>query len=1079
MSAEYRAQPPDWLHREKAGQLDPAELWFRNGLVLHPRSGLDPALALPLEGNLIVQFPGEIRIDDRAFLGELGVEIRDYVQNNAYLASIPSSASEPLMRAVDSGRIRYIGPYPLGAKFDSDLLDGGESETRISVVFVEPPSIAEHAMLEVQMQIEQRQLHPRPVFRGKLSSNDIEALAASDNVKWIERYQPGRLHNLEASISGGASTVNDLRITGADVRVAVVDSGIARTGSDAECGATGAGYHPDLPASRIDDEWDFYDWGSNACDKHGHGTHVSGIIGGQGSLEPEWTGIAPGVTYLIYRDCCNALGQGFQNFHDVLVRAAAHDADIVGNSWGGSPNFYTTASADADDAVLGLYDGSDGQPHPMVLTVSSGNDADLTGAPATGKNVIAVGAMKDGNWGLEYQCWYTYNCDGGPCGCIPDPQCGDHFWPADELICFSNTGPVDTDSDGHGRVKPDVVAPGARIVSTAAFYQAAENALYEPRDGTSMSQPVVAGTAALMLDAHRGIREYPEMLKVRLLATAIDLHDIDSFGHGMVDALHAVYDSDTQRTAHWERATITGTGFARDHVFEISSGYEEVRVYLTWLDPSSDTTETVNDLDLRVYDGGGALVGASSSWDDNVEWLRLDYGEHGVWRAEVSGYNVPQPDVRYAIIALEIGAGPALRVTADPQPACGRPGSLVAIGTTLGNGGQPVAASNTSLVIGDPGTLALDSVILHASPDGRAHLYHEGDIHPDAGAYTLYQGMTTQDVLRRATWHLSIDPTAPDGVSPITFSGTAHAQSPVIAEAVITVDTVAPEGPFDLASISHSFEECSGQPTATMTWGPAEDPCGIDGYGLHWSQNAPELPLDVKRIDDVTSYTWTLNGSADPYFFNLRAVDTAGNWAPGFAHWGPVWIDTGGPGVATDLHSPTHPLFSCTEQNTVALGWSGTFDDVCGLGGYSVSWSEIHPALPDAVQDLGVVDDYEGAIDPANTERFFNIRAVDVVGNWAPEYASYGPFVVDARPAAVPGLALAPLDNHLALSWSPGIDADGYRVYRDTDPRFSSPTQVGGDVLPTSIIESNGMLDPAPLVFYRVVGLNICGHEGP
>ena len=822
------------------------------------------------------------------------------------------------------------------------------------------------------------------------------------------------------------------------MRVAVVDSGIARSGNDTECGATGAGYHPDLPASRIDDEWDFYDWNFNACDKVGHGTHVAGIIGGQGVLEPEWTGIAPDVTYLIYRDCCNPWGLGFQNFHDILIRAAAHDADVVGNSWGGGYGVYTADSADADDAVLGLLNGSDGQPHPMVITASSGNGNDLTGAPAIGKNVIAVGAVKDGNWGNEFECWDVLNCDNSQCGCIPDPMCEVRYWPADERVCFSNTGPVDTDSDGHTRVKPDVVAPGTRIVSTAAFYLAAENAMYEPHDGTSMSQPVVAGTAALMLQAHPSIREFPEMLKARLLATAIDLHDINSFGHGMVDALHAVYDSDTQRTAVWERATITGTGQTRDHFFEIASGYDEVRVYLTWLDPSSDTTEIVNDLDLRVYDGGGTLVGGSANWDDNVEWLRLDFGEHGVWRAEVHGYNVPQPAARYAIIALEIASPPSLRMAADPQPACGRPGSLVAIGTTLGNGGRPVAASHTSLNILDPGTLALESVALHASPDGRSHVYLESEIHPNAdGGHTLYQGMMTRDLRRHATWHLRIDPGASDGESPIVFAGAAHNESAVIASAAITVDTVAPVGPFDLASITHAFEECSGQPTVTMTWGPAEDPCGIDGYGLHWSQNAPELPLDAKRIDDVTSYTWTLNGSAAPYFFNLRAVDSAGNWAPDFAHWGPLWIDTGGPGVATDLHSPTHPLFSCTEQNTIAMGWTGTFDDVCGLGGYSVSFSEIHPALPDTVQDLGVVDDYEGAIDPANTERFFNIRAVDVVGNWAPEYASYGPFVVDARPAEVPGLLLSPLDNDLALAWSPGIDADGSRVYRDTDPQFS------------------------------------------
>jgi serine protease AprX len=70
--------------------------------------------------------------------------------------------------------------------------------------------------------------------------------------------------------------------------------------------------------------------------------------------------------------------------------------------------------------------------------------------------------------------------------------------------------------------KPDVVAPGSRIVSCAAFNRPADKRRYEQKSGTSMSTPIVSGGIALLLC------RYPEMapreVKIRLRNSSTNLH---------------------------------------------------------------------------------------------------------------------------------------------------------------------------------------------------------------------------------------------------------------------------------------------------------------------------------------------------------------------------------------------------------------------------------------------------------------------------------------------------------------------------------------------------------------------------
>lgn len=109
---------------------------------------------------------------------------------------------------------------------------------------------------------------------------------------------------------------------------------------------------------------------------------------------------------------------------------------------------------------------------------------------------------------------------------------------------FSSKGPT-----GDGRAKPDLVAPGEKIISCAAGVKIPnpplenqdKSAIYVEDSGTSMAAPHVSGAIAAFLSVRREFIGQPEKVKEIFLTTATDLKRERYFqGEGLVDLMRAI-----------------------------------------------------------------------------------------------------------------------------------------------------------------------------------------------------------------------------------------------------------------------------------------------------------------------------------------------------------------------------------------------------------------------------------------------------------------------------------------------------------------------------------------------------------
>lgn len=262
-------------------------------------------------------------------------------------------------------------------------------------------------------------------------------------------------------------------ITGKNVAVCILDSGI--------CG------HPDY-ADRILAFRDFINGKKQYYDDASHGSHVSGIIGGDGRCSNgRYCGIAPGCR-LIHLKVLDRMGQGsLSNILSGIRWAIEHKDQYnirVMNLSAGTANeeedenarlLVKSVEAAWDAGIAVVVAAGNMGPVPQSITV-----------PGNSRKVITVGSSDQ----FRYVPTGTANSNYSGCG------------PTKECIC-----------------KPEIVAPGTGIVSCATSWR--KGRYYSIKSGTSMAAPAIAGSIALLLEKEPELTNL--QIKMRLKEAAVDL----------------------------------------------------------------------------------------------------------------------------------------------------------------------------------------------------------------------------------------------------------------------------------------------------------------------------------------------------------------------------------------------------------------------------------------------------------------------------------------------------------------------------------------------------------------------------
>jgi len=478
-------------------------------------------------------------------------------------------------------------------------------------------------------------------------ADKVVELSKDPDVAYISPDRP--LHAMldYANPAVNANIARQYGWDGTGVGIALIDSGLQGR-PDLNPTRTGKPARILYSASFLPNTLPYY---TQTNDDYGHGTHVAGILAGNGAMSTcsrctrSFIGIAPNANIINLR-VLDANGNGTDSSVISAINAAigmakTYNIKVINLSLG-RPIYESYTQDPLCQAVEGAWKSG------IVVVVAAGNEGRDNSqgtngygtilAPANDPYVISVGAMKDMRTLAR----------------------------SDDLIAsYSSKGPTLLDHI----VKPDIVAPGNRVISLIqvgssiykdssaaaneipnSYYMTGapgESTMYYQLSGTSMAAPMVSGAAALLLQQNPALT--PDQVKARLMKTATKTfpsvsvaidpvtgisytsqYDIFTIGAGYLDVWAALNNTDLapaqagsalSPTAFYDATTgnvdVNGSLVA---VWDSSPIWGSTAVWGPSIFVSDDKKNVVWGSKKNVVWGSSTSEGFSILWESSVVW---------------------------------------------------------------------------------------------------------------------------------------------------------------------------------------------------------------------------------------------------------------------------------------------------------------------------------------------------------------------------------------------------------------------------------------------------------------------------
>jgi serine protease AprX len=520
-----------------------------------------------------------------------------------------------------------------GSKLSAELQAVDAGSTRRVIVQFDSSAMEAHKRVLARHGL--RPYSYLPLVGGsaaEMSGSQLQALADDASVVSVVPDHTVRATDFTGGLDYGWMTALDVAnastpyaYNGAGVGVAIIDSGVNAVDD----------LRTSYGASRVVYQESFVPGDATTADAYGHGTHVAGILAGNGNDSTGGRfyytirGIAPSV-HIVSLRVLDQNGAGSDSAVIAAIQRAIqlkelYNLRIVNLSIG--RNISDSYTADLlCQAVRKAWEAG------LVVVVAAGNGGrdnsqNTSGygtitAPGNSPYVITVGAMNT----------------------IATLSRTD-----DKIASYSSKGPTPIDHI----VKPDLVAPGNQILSLrvtgstldreyrdnqvpVSLYSADASNTSAPNyfmlSGTSMAAPMVSGAAALLLQEKPWLT--PDQVKAKLMKTARKSFPASSFSTDPVTGIQYVAQND-MFTVGAGYLDIGAAVNLQDEAPAVSAASPQA-IY----DAANNTVGIVNG--TTVVWGSSAIWGTDAVWGDSVVWgSSIVWGSSVVWGSStMEGFSV-------------------------------------------------------------------------------------------------------------------------------------------------------------------------------------------------------------------------------------------------------------------------------------------------------------------------------------------------------------------------------------------------------------------------------------------------------